>query len=163
QALGAATGIVMGRAIIRDLYERDRAASMLGWVTMSVVAVPMFGPLIGGILETWWGWRAIFLFIGITSLATVIWAALALPEAPGRRCAGPAVEGGARAPPRPGLRRFRDLCRDDLRSLLRDHRRRAARGHHGDGPQRHRARPVAGVRLDRIHGGQFSRRLAIRA
>jgi MFS transporter, DHA1 family, multidrug resistance protein len=80
QALGASTGIVMGRAIIRDLYERDRAASMLGWVTMSVVAVPMFGPLIGGILETWWGWRAIFLFIGATSLATLIWAALALPE-----------------------------------------------------------------------------------
>jgi MFS transporter, DHA1 family, multidrug resistance protein len=88
QALGAATGIVMGRAIIRDLYERDRAASMLGWVTMSVVAVPMFGPLIGGVLETWWGWRAIFLFIGIASLATVVWAALALPETRPRFAAG---------------------------------------------------------------------------
>jgi MFS transporter, DHA1 family, multidrug resistance protein len=79
QALGAATGIVIGRAIIRDLYARDRAASMLGWVTMSVVAVPMFGPLIGGLLEEAWGWRAIFLFIGTTSLLTLLWATIALP------------------------------------------------------------------------------------
>jgi DHA1 family bicyclomycin/chloramphenicol resistance-like MFS transporter len=80
QALGASTGIVIGRAIIRDLYERDRAASVLGWVTMSVVAIPMFGPLIGGALQTWFGWRAIFIFVGVASLLTLIWAAAALPE-----------------------------------------------------------------------------------
>ena len=80
QALGASTGIVIGRAIIRDLYERDRAASMLGWVTMSVVAVPMFGPLIGGVLEEWFGWRAIFLFIAAASVVILAWAAYALPE-----------------------------------------------------------------------------------
>jgi MFS transporter, DHA1 family, multidrug resistance protein len=80
QAFGAATGTVVGRAIIRDLYERDRAASMLGWVTMSVVAIPMFGPLIGGVIETWLGWRAIFLFVGITGALTFVWAMVALPE-----------------------------------------------------------------------------------
>jgi len=80
QALGASTGIVIGRAIVRDLYTRDRAASMLGWVTMSTVLVPMFGPLIGGVLDEWWGWRAIFLFIGGASLITLIWAVFALPE-----------------------------------------------------------------------------------
>src|SRR5262249_36869714 len=62
QALGAATGVVVGRAIIRDLYARDRAASMLGWVTMSVVAVPMFGPLIGGALGAPGGLRPVFPF-----------------------------------------------------------------------------------------------------
>src|SRR5690606_21262304 len=36
QAAGAATGIVMGRTIIRDLYERDRAASMIGVVTTAM-------------------------------------------------------------------------------------------------------------------------------
>ena len=30
QALGASTGLVIGRAIIRDLYDRERAASMIG-------------------------------------------------------------------------------------------------------------------------------------
>jgi len=80
QALGASTGIVIGRAIIRDLYTRDRAASMLGWVTMSTVLLPMFGPLLGGMLDQWWGWRAIFLFVGCGSLLILIWAVLALPE-----------------------------------------------------------------------------------
>jgi MFS transporter, DHA1 family, multidrug resistance protein len=80
QAFGASTGIVIGRAIVRDLYSRDRAASMLGWVTMSTVVVPMFGPLIGGLLDEWWGWRSIFLFIGFSALIVVVWAAVSLPE-----------------------------------------------------------------------------------
>ena len=41
QAVGAATGIVMGRAIIRDLFERDRAAAMIGLVTTAMVIAPM--------------------------------------------------------------------------------------------------------------------------
>jgi MFS transporter, DHA1 family, multidrug resistance protein len=80
QALGAATGVVVSRAIIRDLFARDRAASMLGWVTMSVVAFPMFGPLIGGVLEDQWGWRSIFLFLGVGSALVLVWAFIALPE-----------------------------------------------------------------------------------
>jgi DHA1 family bicyclomycin/chloramphenicol resistance-like MFS transporter len=80
QAFGASTGIVIGRAVIRDLYARDRAASMLGWVTMSVVAVPMFGPLVGGLLAEHFGRRAIFLFVGVASLIILTWAAVALPE-----------------------------------------------------------------------------------
>jgi DHA1 family bicyclomycin/chloramphenicol resistance-like MFS transporter len=80
QAFGASTGIVIGRAIVRDLYSRDRAASMLGWVTMSTVVIPMFGPLIGGLLDEWWGWRSIFLFIGVSALIVVAWAAVSLPE-----------------------------------------------------------------------------------
>jgi DHA1 family bicyclomycin/chloramphenicol resistance-like MFS transporter len=80
QALGAATGIVVGRAIVRDVFSRDKAASMLGWVTMSTVVIPMFGPLIGGVLDEWWGWRAIFLFSGITGLIVLVWAAVGLPE-----------------------------------------------------------------------------------
>lgn len=80
QAFGAATGIVIGRAIVRDLYARDRAASMLGWVTMSTVVIPMFGPALGGLLDEWWGWRAIFLFIAGAAAIVVLWAAIALPE-----------------------------------------------------------------------------------
>jgi DHA1 family bicyclomycin/chloramphenicol resistance-like MFS transporter len=80
QAFGASTGIVIGRAIVRDLYSRDRAASMLGWVTMSTVVIPMFGPLIGGLLDEWWGWRSIFWFIGLSALIVVAWAAVSLPE-----------------------------------------------------------------------------------
>jgi DHA1 family bicyclomycin/chloramphenicol resistance-like MFS transporter len=80
QAFGATTGIVIGRAVIRDLYDRDRAASMIGWVTMAMVVAPMIAPLIGGGLDTAIGWHAIFVFVGLFAAAVLAWAAIALPE-----------------------------------------------------------------------------------
>ena len=80
QAIGASTGIVIGRAIIRDLYERDRAAAMIGLVTTAMVIAPMIAPLVGGILDTAFGWEAIFLFIALFSTAVLLWALIVLPE-----------------------------------------------------------------------------------
>jgi len=80
QAIGASTGIVIGRAIIRDLYARERAAAMIGLVTTAMVIAPMISPLIGGILDTAFGWEAIFLFIAAFSGAVLAWAGLVLPE-----------------------------------------------------------------------------------
>jgi MFS transporter, DHA1 family, multidrug resistance protein len=80
QAIGASTGIVIGRAIIRDLYERERAASMIGLVTTAMVIAPMISPLVGGILDTAFGWEAIFLFIAAFSGVVLLWAVLVLPE-----------------------------------------------------------------------------------
>jgi DHA1 family bicyclomycin/chloramphenicol resistance-like MFS transporter len=80
QAVGASTGIVIGRAIIRDLYERERAAAMIGLVTTAMVIAPMIAPLVGGILDTAFGWEAIFLFIALFSGAVLVWAVFVLPE-----------------------------------------------------------------------------------
>ena len=90
QSLGASTGQTISRAIVRDIYERERAASMIGLVTSVVVFVPMMAPLIGGILDTLFGWEAIFVAVAAMSFAVFVWAALALPEtrkfpAPGER------------------------------------------------------------------------------
>jgi DHA1 family bicyclomycin/chloramphenicol resistance-like MFS transporter len=80
QSLGASTGQVIGRAIIRDLYERERAASMIGLVTSVVVLMPMAAPMIGGILDTLFGWESIFIFSACLAGGIFIWAAIALPE-----------------------------------------------------------------------------------
>lgn len=80
QAIGAATGIVIGRAIIRDLFERERAAGMIGLVTTAMVIAPMIAPMVGGILDTAFGWEAIFLFIALCSGAVLTWAVIVLPE-----------------------------------------------------------------------------------
>ena len=80
QAFGATTGIVIGRAVIRDLYDRDRAASMIGWVTMAMVVAPMIAPLIGGALDTAVGWHAIFVFVGVFAAVVLAWALIGLPE-----------------------------------------------------------------------------------
>ena len=80
QSLGASTGQTIGRAIIRDLYDREHAASMIGLVTSVVVLMPMVAPLIGGVLDTLFGWEAIFAFTAIVSFTIFSWAALDLPE-----------------------------------------------------------------------------------
>jgi DHA1 family bicyclomycin/chloramphenicol resistance-like MFS transporter len=80
QSFGASTGLVVGRAMIRDLYERDRAASMIGWVTMGIIVAPMVAPLIGGILDTAFGWHSIFIFVAGASVLVLIWAIIELPE-----------------------------------------------------------------------------------
>jgi len=83
QAVGASTGVVVGRAIIRDLFDRERAASMIGLVATVMVVVPTFGPLIGGVLDTAFGWEAIFVFTAASSVAVLIWIAITLPETRG--------------------------------------------------------------------------------
>jgi DHA1 family bicyclomycin/chloramphenicol resistance-like MFS transporter len=83
QAFGASAGIVVSRAIIRDLFDRNRAAAMLGLVATVMVVVPTLGPLFGGLLDVSFGWESIFLFTAITSAMVVAWAAIALPETRG--------------------------------------------------------------------------------
>jgi MFS transporter, DHA1 family, multidrug resistance protein len=73
QSLGASTGQTIGRAIIRDLYDREHAASMIGLVTSVVVLMPMVAPLIGGILDTLFGWEAIFVFAATVSFTIFAW------------------------------------------------------------------------------------------
>ena len=80
QSLGASTGQTISRAIIRDLHERDRAASMIGLVTSVTVIMPMVAPLIGGVLDTLFGWESIFVFSALLSVAVLVWAVAALPE-----------------------------------------------------------------------------------
>ena len=52
--------MVLSRAIVRDLYPQDKAASMLGYVTMGMSIVPMIGPAVGGVLEASFGWQSNF-------------------------------------------------------------------------------------------------------
>jgi MFS transporter, DHA1 family, multidrug resistance protein len=80
QSLGASTGQTIGRAIIRDIYDRERAASMIGLVTSVVVLMPMLAPLLGGILDTLFGWRSIFVFSAALTGFVFLWTAIALPE-----------------------------------------------------------------------------------
>jgi DHA1 family bicyclomycin/chloramphenicol resistance-like MFS transporter len=61
-------GLVLGRAVVRDMYPQDQAASQLGYVTMGMAVVPMIGPAIGGILDETLGWQANFWILGIIGL-----------------------------------------------------------------------------------------------
>jgi DHA1 family bicyclomycin/chloramphenicol resistance-like MFS transporter len=95
QALGGATGMVMSRAIIRDLYRRERIGAMISLVIAVMMIAQMLSPLAGGLLEIAFGWRAIFYAITILSVLVTVGIALALPET--RRGGDGAAGGGFRA------------------------------------------------------------------
>lgn len=78
QALGACAGVVLARAVIRDVWARDEAASVLGYVTMGMTIAPMLAPLLGSLLEESLGWRGSMwacLAVGLP-LAIAAWARL---------------------------------------------------------------------------------------
>lgn len=60
QAIGGCAGMVLSRAIVRDLYGRDQAARVLAYITMAMAVAPAMAPAIGGYLDEWFGWRAGF-------------------------------------------------------------------------------------------------------
>jgi DHA1 family bicyclomycin/chloramphenicol resistance-like MFS transporter len=80
QAFGGASGMVVSRAIIRDLYSRERISSMISLVIAVMMIAQMLSPLTGGLIEAAFGWRAIFYVITAASLAVSVAIALVLPE-----------------------------------------------------------------------------------
>ncbi|MBL8658937.1 MAG: multidrug effflux MFS transporter [Rhodospirillales bacterium] len=79
QAVGACSGVVLSRAITRDLFEKERAAQMLSTLMTIMATAPLVGPLLGGQVLAIAGWRAIFwLLVGIGTLTLV--ALATLPE-----------------------------------------------------------------------------------
>ncbi len=71
-----AAGMVLSRAVVRDIVDANRAAAMIGWVTMGMALVPMIGPTVGGILDQALGWHSVFvltLVFGIV-VSALVWA-----------------------------------------------------------------------------------------
>ena len=75
QAFGTATGLVVARAIVVDLYPADRMARMLANLTMVAVLGNSLAPVLGGFLAAGLGWRAIFgaLVIAAATVGLVVW------------------------------------------------------------------------------------------
>ncbi len=80
QAIGGAAGMVLSRAIVRDLHGREASASVLGYITMTWVLVPMFAPALGGLLDEIASWRASFTVLVVLGgiVLTIAW--WGLPE-----------------------------------------------------------------------------------
>src|SRR6056297_1546757 len=60
-----AVGLVLSRAIVRDMVPQAEAASMIGYVTMGMALVPMVAPMIGGALDQAFGWHATFVLLAV--------------------------------------------------------------------------------------------------
>lgn len=80
QAVGACSGAVIGRAIIRDVYGATGAARMLGYVTAGMAVGPILGPVLGGWIAPRYGWQGAFVVLAGIGAALLAAVALRLPE-----------------------------------------------------------------------------------
>ena len=82
QALGACAGVVLARAMVRDLYEGHRAAQMLSTLMTVMAIAPLLGPIAGGQILLLASWRAIFwvlVGVGVLTLAAMLYLPETLP------------------------------------------------------------------------------------
>ncbi|AHG63468.1 multidrug effflux MFS transporter [Advenella mimigardefordensis] len=79
QALGACTGPMLARAIIRDLYARTKAAQMLSTLTIIMAIAPIVGPLLGGQIIRISSWHSIFWLLTVIG-ALMFFSLFLLPE-----------------------------------------------------------------------------------
>lgn len=73
QAIGCCTAAVIARALVRDTFAPAEGARMLAKASSLLALAPLFGPVLGGYLQVWFGWRAAFVFhtlFGTALLAT---------------------------------------------------------------------------------------------
>lgn len=80
QAAGGCTGMLLARSIILDQHGKDKAAGMLGYITMGIASAQALAPTMGGYLNLAVGWQSVF-WVSM-ALGTVVWlgALFTLPE-----------------------------------------------------------------------------------
>lgn len=80
QALGSSAGLIVSRAIVSDLYPRERMVQMIAYLTMVMVVAPTVSPLLGGVLVVTFGWKSLFVFMAAAGIV-ILWVAWRLlPE-----------------------------------------------------------------------------------
>jgi DHA1 family bicyclomycin/chloramphenicol resistance-like MFS transporter len=94
QALGGSGGIVLARAIVRDLHSGARAGRELSLIGSVMALAPVLAPIAGGVLQTAFGWRSIFVTLVAAGLAAAVVVWLQLPETLARRAAEPVSVAG---------------------------------------------------------------------
>ncbi|MBL7253126.1 multidrug effflux MFS transporter [Paractinoplanes lichenicola] len=101
QSLGAAAGIVLARAIVRDLFEGTAMTRFFSTLMVVNGVAPILAPVLGGFLLTVTTWRAVFLVLAAIGLTLLVAVLFTLPESH-----------HARSHPRGTLRAFRTLVTD---------------------------------------------------
>src|SRR5438876_175064 len=80
QGLSAGTGLVVGRAIIRDRFHGAEAQRLMAQVTLVFGIAPAVAPVVGGILLNSLGWRSIFWVLFVLVIGLWLWSQRQLPE-----------------------------------------------------------------------------------
>lgn len=79
QAIGACASVALSRAMVRDLFEGDRAAQMMSTLITIMAIAPLLGPIVGGQIEAVANWRAIFWVLVVIGIVAFL-ALMTIPE-----------------------------------------------------------------------------------
>ena len=80
QALAGCAGMVISRAVVRDMADRIDPVRMMGRLMLVMGVAPILAPLLGGHLAAWFGWRSIFWVLAAVGVVALLLCSLALPE-----------------------------------------------------------------------------------
>ncbi|MEX2130417.1 MAG: multidrug effflux MFS transporter, partial [Pseudohongiellaceae bacterium] len=80
QAFGGAVGLVVARAVVRDVYGPSESARIISTLVMVMVVIPMLSPALGGELMVRFGWHSVFVVIGLFSLVMFTLLVWRMPE-----------------------------------------------------------------------------------
>ena len=84
QGATAGAGMVVGRAIVRDLFDGPEAHRLMAHISIIFAIAPAVAPIIGGQLHVWFGWRSVFVFLTLLSAGLWVWCLFKLPETLGK-------------------------------------------------------------------------------
>lgn len=73
QGISAGAGMIIGRAIVRDLFDGAEARRLMSRIAVVFAIAPAVAPIIGGWLHVWFGWRSVFAFL--TFFSAMLWIA----------------------------------------------------------------------------------------
>ncbi|CAN0449901.1 unnamed protein product, partial [Phaeothamnion confervicola] len=80
QAVSGCAGMVVARAMVRDLYDHQESARVFSVLLMVMGIAPIVAPLAGGYLLAWFGWRSVFWVLALFGMACLIAVRWKLPE-----------------------------------------------------------------------------------
>jgi MFS transporter, DHA1 family, multidrug resistance protein len=80
QGSTAGAGMIVGRAVVRDLFEGAAAQKLMSHVSTIFTIAPVLAPVLGGWLQVWLGWRSVFAFMALLSGFLLVSCWRALPE-----------------------------------------------------------------------------------
>lgn len=81
QGVGLSAGMVVGRAMIRDLYGENGAAQVIAGLSVVVTLLQAFAPIPGGYLQAWLGWQANFAAVAVLTAVALVLVFRYLPQA----------------------------------------------------------------------------------
>jgi DHA1 family bicyclomycin/chloramphenicol resistance-like MFS transporter len=89
QAIAAAAPIILARTIVRDVHSGVRAGRLFSLIASITGLMPIVAPLLGGVLETHFGWKSSFIVMGLLGVVGFVVVGVAMPETIRQRSVAP--------------------------------------------------------------------------